>query len=195
MVSCESLRYAAQLVNPQTQQEPNSVSAVDLPIEETTKQQNHQQTLQRRRLLETGFWTASGLAGLAITGVGARFLVGNALEPKAEQWTKVEEVAKLIVGKVHRTIYRVRSKDGWRSAERSGVLYAFSADGVEYHVLDATCSHLGCNVHWREEMEQFRCPCHEGIFDREGQVVSGPPPRSLTQLQTKIEDGILYALL
>lgn len=89
----------------------------------------------------------------------------------------------------------MRSKDGWRTVERTGVLYAFSDDGAAYTVLDAICPHSGCNVQWRDERNQFRCPCHDAWFSREGEVISGPPPRPLAQLETKIEEGRLLALL
>jgi Rieske Fe-S protein len=48
------------------------------------------------------------------------------------------------------------------------------------------CTHLGCTVQWREGKQEFYCPCHDGVFDRNGDVVSGPPPMPLEQLQAKI---------
>ena len=151
--------------------------------------------MSRRRFLEIGFWTATGAAGLTVSGAGLRFLVGNSLDPKPEHWVEVGSVADLPSFQVHRATYRVRTTDAWREAEESGILYAFSDDGATYTVLDATCSHLGCNVKWKEETHQFACPCHEGRFSREGIVVSGPPPRSLRQLSTKVENGVLLALI
>lgn len=153
------------------------------------------QTLNRRQLMEAGFWTCSGVAGLAIAGVSVRFLTGNALEATQGQWAKVDEIANLPSGQMHRVTYRLRTKDAWRTSERKGALYAYSADGVEFTVLDATCTHLGCIVHWRAEQERFSCPCHEGYFSRDGNVISGPPPEPLAKVQTKIEDGVLYALI
>jgi Rieske Fe-S protein len=38
----------------------------------------------------------------------------------------------------------------------------------------------------------FYCPCHNGVFAKDGTVVSGPPPRPLDRFEVKIEDGILY---
>ena len=48
------------------------------------------------------------------------------------------------------------------------------------------CTHLGCTVQWQEGKQQFFCPCHDGYYDRNGDVVSGPPPMPLEQLQAKI---------
>jgi Rieske Fe-S protein len=151
--------------------------------------------ISRRRFLEIGFWTVTGAAGLTVGGTGARFLVGDALEPKPEQWVQVGVIAELPAGQVHRTTYTTRIFDAWRETEETGLLYCFSQDGNEYTVLDATCSHLGCNVLWQEYEGHFACPCHNGVFDQEGRVISGPPPTPLRRLQTKIENGVLMALI
>jgi Rieske Fe-S protein len=38
----------------------------------------------------------------------------------------------------------------------------------------------------------YICPCHNGHFSIDGEVISGPPPRPLDVYATKIEDGLLY---
>lgn len=49
----------------------------------------------------------------------------------------------------------------------------------EYRALSAVCTHLGCVVRWDDRSKLIRCPCHAGVFDADGAVVSGPPPRPL----------------
>lgn len=51
------------------------------------------------------------------------------------------------------------------------------------------CTHLGCLVDYNEKKHVFLCPCHAGIFDIEGNVVSGPPPKALNSLPLRIEGG------
>jgi cytochrome b6-f complex iron-sulfur subunit len=46
---------------------------------------------------------------------------------------------------------------------------------VGFKALSSKCPHLGCRVHWESSKGHFLCPCHEGIFDREGIAQSGPP--------------------
>jgi Rieske Fe-S protein len=47
------------------------------------------------------------------------------------------------------------------------------------------CSHFGCRVQWEAARERYHCPCHEGVFDREGRPVAGPPTRPLRLLSVE----------
>jgi len=48
------------------------------------------------------------------------------------------------------------------------------------------CTHMGCEVRWRAQEERYHCPCHGGIYDASGAVVSGPPPAPLRRLEVHI---------
>jgi cytochrome b6-f complex iron-sulfur subunit len=50
-----------------------------------------------------------------------------------------------------------------------------------FRAFSAICTHLGCIVGWDAARRQIECPCHAGFFDLNGRVVSGPPPRPLTE--------------
>ncbi len=149
----------------------------------------------RRRFLEFSFFTVSGLTGLIVGGAAIRLLVGESLEPPVGQWVEVGRVVDLPPGQMHQTKYKVRRLDAWREVEKTGIVYTFSANGNDYVVLDGACSHLGCNVRWQDQAGVFACPCHNGRFTQQGKVVAGPPPAPLRQLQTKLENGILMALI
>jgi Rieske Fe-S protein len=41
-------------------------------------------------------------------------------------------------------------------------------------------------VRWDDGLGQFKCPCHGGVFNRQGQVVSGPPPGPLTRVNVRV---------
>lgn len=49
------------------------------------------------------------------------------------------------------------------------------ADARRLRAFDTRCPHLGCQVHWEREKQRFFCPCHQGIFDRNGVATAGPP--------------------
>jgi cytochrome b6-f complex iron-sulfur subunit len=56
-----------------------------------------------------------------------------------------------------------------------------------YVAFSRVCTHLGCLVKYDKAKSQFICPCHAGVFDLEGNVVSGPPPKPLRKLAVRVE--------
>jgi Rieske Fe-S protein len=65
-------------------------------------------------------------------------------------------------------------------------------EGDRLRALSTVCPHLGCRVRWEADRQRFFCPCHNGVFDREGRVVSGPPPRPLDRYDVETVDGCVY---
>ena len=58
--------------------------------------------------------------------------------------------------------------------------------------LSLICTHLGCVVEFNKSRQKLVCPCHAGMYDLEGNVISGPPPKPLTAIPLKIEgDSII----
>ena len=54
------------------------------------------------------------------------------------------------------------------------------------HALSAVCTHLGCIVKWDNTKQQLVCPCHVAAFDVNGNVVGGPAPSPLQNIDAKI---------
>lgn len=42
------------------------------------------------------------------------------------------------------------------------------------------CTHLGCRVHYRQELDIIECPCHQSRFTLTGERISGPAQKNLT---------------
>jgi Rieske Fe-S protein len=47
----------------------------------------------------------------------------------------------------------------------------------------AKCTHEGCTVRYKADESVIWCACHNGHFDLDGRVLSGPPPRPLQVYQ------------
>jgi len=56
----------------------------------------------------------------------------------------------------------------------------------EWRAFSATCTHLNCTVQYQETRHQIWCACHNGFYDLNGRVVSGPPPRPLDEYAVHI---------
>ncbi len=78
-----------------------------------------------------------------------------------------------------------RHADGWYETRKQTVVF-LDKDGDEYRALSATCTHLGCRVAWQPADGHYKCPCHGGVFGRNGEVLSGPPPRPLVRLPVRL---------
>lgn len=61
-----------------------------------------------------------------------------------------------------------------------------------YRVFSGICTHLGCIVRWEPEKDRFFCPCHKGVYAKDGTVVSGPPPRPLDQFRVETQDDMVF---
>jgi Rieske Fe-S protein len=51
----------------------------------------------------------------------------------------------------------------------------------EWRAYAAICTHLNCTVQFHEANRQIWCACHNGFYDLNGRVVSGPPPAPLEE--------------
>ncbi len=56
-------------------------------------------------------------------------------------------------------------------------------------VLSKKCTHLGCIVN--TDGNQFICPCHGSIYDKNGEVVKGPANRELAELSYKTNNEMI----
>ena len=138
----------------------------------------------RRRALTRFVNAGMGLITAALAG-----LVGSAAVPKpggtSRRWRKAASVFDLPPKAPFAAVLAERHADGWLETSKQAVVY-LDRDGDGYRALSATCSHLGCRVHWDDATSQFRCPCHGGVYSREGLVVAGPPPRPLTRVNVRV---------
>jgi Rieske Fe-S protein len=142
-------------------------------------------------------------AAIAVLGAGVTFAVGipvvgvlvSPLQSKLgkENWVAIAPEDQVAEGQTVRVVYKRVKKDGWMKSETPATVYV-SKQGEDLRVLSSVCSHLGCSVNWDDKAHQFKCPCHNGVYSSEGKVVSGPPPRPLTQLQARVKDGQIEVL-
>ena len=54
------------------------------------------------------------------------------------------------------------------------------------------CTDLGCLVSWDSSREEFVCPCHQGVYDKTGKNISGPPPRPLDRYEVVKKGEMVY---
>lgn len=111
--------------------------------------------------------------------------------PTEGSWIPVGKLERFAPDRPTRIDYTYDKEDGWMKTRVDRYAYVIPhPDG--FVALSPICSHLGCSVGWNDDRKLFMCPCHGGVYDQQGKVVSGPPPRPLTRFETKVEDGKLF---
>jgi len=59
----------------------------------------------------------------------------------------------------------------------------------DWRAFSGTCTHLDCTVQYQPERQRIWCACHNGVYDLNGRVISGPPPRPLEPFEVHLRDG------
>lgn len=159
---------------------------------QSTKFGEEPESPQRRKVLGWLVGVINLLVVGAVIGPVLGFMGGPlARRRESPHWIPVMDESDLPDGSVREVKYAVRVQDGYRIANHEYVVY-LKRNGSEVIALDPTCTHLGCRVKYQEEKSRFFCPCHGGVFDAEGKVVSGPPPRALDRHSAKFEGGKVW---
>ena len=66
------------------------------------------------------------------------------------------------------------------------------APDQQLFAFSAKCTHEGCTVTYQPGQSVIWCPCHDGRFDMNGRVVSGPPPQPLMKYDAHRQpDGVI----
>jgi Rieske Fe-S protein len=149
--------------------------------------------IERRNFLGIVTWVIGGLISLGMGIPAISYVIGPSLKKNEEdEWIRLGSSTKVELGTPTLFKTRIQRQTGWIINEEEISAYIYTEDGREFIAFSNLCTHLGCRVRWIEDDEQFFCPCHNAIFDQDGQVVTGPPPRALDQYQVKVEDDQIY---
>jgi menaquinol-cytochrome c reductase iron-sulfur subunit len=149
-------------------------------------------TSARRDFMKTAIVGIGGLITAALGLPAVAYIVGPALKQASDLWIRLGAVSKVELD--NPTLFKttVETETGWINTQEEVSAYVLTQDGQDFVVMSNICTHLGCRVRWIAEDKQFHCPCHNGVFAKDGTVVAGPPPRPLDRFESKVEDGILY---
>ncbi|KPK13606.1 MAG: hypothetical protein AMJ56_01550 [Anaerolineae bacterium SG8_19] len=136
-----------------------------------------------------------GFITVAIAFPAIAYILAPALKrDEAEEWIRLGSASKVELGTPTLFKATIERQTGWIVTETELTFYVLTDNGRDYVAMSNTCTHLGCRVRWIEDQQQFFCPCHNAAFDKEGEVLSGPPPRPLDRYTVKVEDDQLYVL-
>ena len=144
--------------------------------------------IDRRTFLSMATWTIGGLIGLGVSIPAIAYIIGPALKGEKDQsWVDLGATSKVELGTPTLFKARVERQVGWNVAEEQLAVYVLTENSRDFTAMSNVCTHLGCRVRWIADRQQFYCPCHNGVFDKQGNVVSGPPPRPLDRYELRLK--------
>lgn len=142
--------------------------------------------MSRRDFIKITTAATGGVMGVVLGVPTVAYLIAPALREGAkEAWIKIGNINDMEVGRPFAFTFTRTQVNGWErtASSFSGFVIRKSDTPDDLLILSSRCTHLACRVTWHDESNAFICPCHDAQFDREGEVVNGPPPRPLDRYE------------
>lgn len=147
-----------------------------------------------RRNFFRGLVTSIGAAIAGILGVPlAGFYVLPAFRKTEAVWKECGPLNTFPVGDITLAQLKPLAQREWPDDWGTEAAWVYRRGEQDFVVYNTHCTHVGCPVTWSPQARRFFSPCHGGVFDADGRVLAGPPPRPLDRFEVKIEKGLLFA--
>jgi Rieske Fe-S protein len=149
--------------------------------------------INRRNFLSVATWGIAALMAIGFAVPSLIYIIGNALKRElAEAWVRLGSTSKVEVGVPTLFTFTIERQTGWIVNQEEVSVYVLTENGRDYIAMSNICTHLACRVRWINDQNQFFCPCHNGVFDTQGLVISGPPPRPMDRYEVKVEENQIF---
>ena len=140
----------------------------------------------RRQVLVRATGLGAGAIGVMLSIPALGFLLSPLFTQRRTYWVRVGPIDDIPVDVPTVRYAMLPNEQGWDTPPSKRVVYVVrKADGSTL-ALSNICSHMQCDVHWDQRLNQFLCPCHGGLYDRYGTNIGGPPPQPLPQWISRI---------
>ncbi len=172
---------------------PPEQSSTDTPSTDTNDANAATQTGRtartRRELLTLVSVGLGGIAAtiVAIPVIGA--LVAPLVRAQPGEWRAVGAVDSFKVGETKDVTFLDSSPLAWAGPAANTAAWLRRVSDQEFQAFAINCTHLGCPVRWLQQADLFMCPCHGGVFYKDGSVAAGPPPKPLSVYPVRVRNG------
>lgn len=149
------------------------------------------QEMNRRKFLAMASIVPGAIATAAIGLPVAGFISAPMFAAEKKEWVTVGPIDQFKLGETIQVNFEDPSPLPWAGVTARTAAWLRRTGETEFIAFAVNCSHLGCPVRWIASAELFMCPCHGGVYYKDGSVAAGPPPRALARFETRIQDGHL----
>lgn len=163
-----------------------------------TDQSQTSSDVPRRSFVSSILAGVMGLVAVAAATVPGLAVLLDPLRKKSDSadgnWIRVASLAQIPAdGKPHQfKVIEQEPRDQWNLYDPQPVGAVFltrSSETTDPVALSSICPHLGCAVDYNAKKNQIICPCHNGVFEVDGQQAptSTVSPRNLDPLEVRVD--------
>jgi len=146
--------------------------------------------MERRTVITRSLQTVGGLSVGIFAGPSLITALSPLIRSKPEDaWRDIGAAEHFPIGRTLKTT--VKMSEGSQLAALDKFVYVRRESEGDFVVFSPSCTDLGCPVNWDQASECFFCPCHGGIFAKDGEPMAGPPKKPLYRYEFRLRDGRL----
>ncbi|SRR5712692_3484461 len=154
----------------------------------------HPDLLGRRQFLSRLSLALVGLAAAVVSVPIVVYLLSPLINPAKNVWRSVGSVDQFQVGDTVEVTFEEPSPLHWAGQTALTAAWLHRSAALDFTAFAVNCTHLGCPVNWRQDAKLFLCPCHGGVYNADGSVAGGPPPRALIRYQVRVNGDAVEIL-
>ena len=147
---------------------------------------NPENKIDRRKFLVRISLLAGAIPAAIVSVPIFGALLGPLLQRQKQVWRKVANVSDIDIGETKLISYVNADPLPWAGVTSKSAAWLRRESEEKFIAFSAHCTHLGCPVRWEAKAQLFMCPCHGGVYYKDGTVAAGPPPKPLTQIEVRI---------
>jgi Rieske Fe-S protein len=119
----------------------------------------------------------------------SRITLAGAKNFVSENVTAVKNFAEYLAPGELKSIEELQPGKGAIVRERLRKVAAYRDDDGRLHRVSATCTHVGCHLHWNSFERCWDCPCHGSHFSIDGTALNGPAISPLAHVDSSETEG------
>ncbi len=149
----------------------------------------NQNLISRRKFFNKVSVALIGLSSILIGIPVIGFLFIPLFRKVNRGWRKVGNVDQFKVGTTVAVSYEDPSALPWSGVSAKTAAWLRRDSETKFMAFSINCTHLGCPVRWLPDANLFMCPCHGGVYYKNGNVAAGPPPEALRQYPVRVKNN------
>ena len=149
-------------------------------------QQSKKNSISRKNFLVKLSLSLAGLNTVMASIPVLSALLAPLLEAENPQWRTVGTLADFPEGTTKLVSFVNADPKPYAGVTAKTAAWLRHNEKNDFTAFAVNCTHLGCPVRWEDKAQLFMCPCHGGVYYKDGTVAAGPPPTPLTKIEVRI---------